>query len=100
MASLVADYASSDDDSPSVAPVTTAAASTKPTAAADVEDLDDEAAEEKARGDLFGLNEGHVLDKSGAVVGHLGAAAAKGISAAPDVLAEVCHHNEAGSPWY
>ncbi|KAJ9103052.1 hypothetical protein QFC21_002474 [Naganishia friedmannii] len=86
MASLVADYTSSDDESTAVAP--TAAVSTTTRPSADDEDLDDEAAEEKARGDLFGLTDAQVVERSDAVVGHLGAAAGDGVSAAPDVLAE------------
>lgn len=103
MASLVADYASSDDESPVVAPIATASAAqpvtTKPSSTDD-EDLDDEAAEEKARGDLFGLTDAQVSDRTGAVVGHLGAATSLGVSAAPDVLAEVwCDSNRFAWCW-
>lgn len=82
MASLVADYASSDEETPIPAPVAR-------TTQADDADLDDDAAEQQARADVYGLKESERAVPSGTTVGWLGGAAAGVVSAAPDVLAEV-----------
>lgn len=83
MASLVADYASSDDESPVAAPVA------RPPQPADDGDLDDDAAEQQARADMFGLKGSESVVAPGTVAGRLGAAVVANVSAAPDVLAEV-----------
>lgn len=84
MASLVADYASSDDETPIAAPVA------RPNQPADDGEVDDDAAEQQARADVFGLKESERVVAPGTVAGRLGGAALGGsVSAAPDVLAEV-----------
>lgn len=81
MASLVADYASSDEETPIAAPVVR-------TAQADDADLDDDAAEQQARADVYGLKGSERVVPSGTTAGWMGAAGGA-VSAAPDVLAEV-----------
>jgi hypothetical protein len=83
MASLVADYASSDDESPAPALVA------RPPQPADDGDIDDDAAEQQARADVFGLKGSETVVAPGTVAGRLGGAAVAHVSAAPDVLAEV-----------
>lgn len=83
MASLVADYASSDDEAPAAVPVA------RPPQPVDDADLDDDAAEQQARADVFGLKESERVMAPGTVAGRLGGAAVAHVSAAPDVLAEV-----------
>lgn len=83
MASLVADYASSDDETPVAAPVA------RPAQPADDGDLDDDAAEQQARADVFGLKGSEGVVAPGTVAGRLGGAVVANVSAAPDVLAEV-----------
>lgn len=83
MASLVADYASSDEETPVAAPVA------RPPQPADDGDLDDDAAELQARADVFGLKGSEGVVAPGTVAGRLGGAAVANVSAAPDVLAEV-----------
>ena len=82
MTSLVADYASSDDETTVAAPLA------RPTQADDAE-LDDDAAEQQARADLYGLKGSERAMPTGTTVGYLGGAAKGVVSAAPDVLAEV-----------
>jgi hypothetical protein len=82
MASLVADYASSDEETPvATAPVAR-------TTQADDADLDDDAAEQQARADVYGLKGSERVVPSGTTAGWMGAAGGV-VSAAPDVLAEV-----------
>ena len=82
MASLVADYASSDEETTVAVPVA------RPTQADDAE-LDDDAAEQQARADVYGLNSSERAVSTGTAAGYLGGAAKGVVSAAPDVLAEV-----------
>jgi hypothetical protein len=61
----------------------------RPIQPADDGELDDDAAEQQARADVYGLKESERMGAPGTVAGRLGGAVLANVSAAPDVLAEV-----------